>query len=40
MKKLGLLFIGLALVVLCSSCYMNEKCPAYASNENVTEQNG
>ena len=39
MKKLGLLLAGALLIALCSSCHMNEKCPAYSDNSESTEQN-
>lgn len=38
MKKLGLLIVGIALIALCSSCHMNQKCPAYADNSETVEQ--
>lgn len=40
MKKLGLLLVAVLLIGLCSSCHMNEKCPAYSDNSETTiEQN-
>mgnify|MGYP006911563711 FL=1 len=39
MKKIGLILVGFILIVMCASCHFSEKCPAYASNDNQTEQN-
>jgi len=39
MKKIGLLIGGFVLLVLCSSCNANLKCPAYADNTIEVEQN-
>ena len=40
MKRLALVFVALLFVALCSSCHMNEKCPAYADKSVQVEQNG
>lgn len=39
MKKIGLLLAVVLLIALCTSCHMNQKCPAYADNSEPTEQN-
>lgn len=38
MKKIGILLVALALVVLCGSCNINQKCPAYTDNSVESEQ--
>jgi len=38
MKKIGLFFVGLAIVVLCGSCSSNKFCPAYADHSVEVEQ--
>lgn len=40
MKKKGLFFVGLVVVVLCGSCSSNKFCPAYAENSVEVEQVG
>lgn len=39
MKKIGILLIALALVVLCGSCKLNQSCPAYSDSTVEIEQN-
>ncbi len=39
MKKIGILLVALALVVLCGSCKFNQNCPAYSDNTVEIEQN-
>lgn len=39
MKKISILIVVVLLVVICSSCNSTQKCPAYADNQNTTEQN-
>ncbi len=39
MKKAGILIVVVLIALLSSSCHMSEKCPAYADNQNTTEQN-
>jgi|AMQJ01.1.fsa_nt_gi hypothetical protein len=39
MKKIKLILVAFALVLLCGACHMNDKCPAYADNSVVEENN-
>jgi len=39
MKKIGLVLAVVLLIALCTSCHMNQKCPAYADNSATVEQN-
>ena len=32
MKKVGLLLVGLAVIIMCGACNANKYCPAYADN--------
>ena len=38
MKKIRLLLIAMAMIILCGACHMNEKCPAYADKSVKEEQ--
>ncbi|MEA2105830.1 MAG: hypothetical protein U9P82_03810 [Bacteroidota bacterium] len=39
-KKIALILSIVIIVTICLSCSITQKCPAYAENNTVIEQNG